>query len=251
MPAAETSLDVVMSHPGATYGGLIPAYPIGQSEVVEIFNLLVTKLQESNYKSLIYKPTPHVFHKQIWENDIYALHKIGINSMSVQPNSVLDLSKVSLGRKKNRRKALSHGCATKQVENAGPFFELLTNWLEVRHRTRPVHSLQEIQGLQLKFPDFIILETRIGNKLVAGSMLLRINGVIHIQYLASSPEGLETQALDNLIEFISYNIERNSQIISFGSSSDKSGKNLNEGLVSFKEGFGCTTHVLQEFCIDL
>jgi hypothetical protein len=48
MPAAETSLDVVMSHPGATYGGLIPAYPIGQSEVVEIFNLLVTKLQESS-----------------------------------------------------------------------------------------------------------------------------------------------------------------------------------------------------------
>jgi hypothetical protein len=252
LPLAESNTGVLASHPGATYGGLFPVLPISQTETVEIFESLFLKLKKLEYKKIIYKPTPHVFHKQIWENDIYALHKIGIEKVIAQPNSVLDLTKSKLGRQKNRKKAISKGCKTTRVEDAAPFYNLLKNWLNSRHQTNPVHSLEELFDLQLRFPqEFIFLETRVDNELVAGCLLIILNGIVHTQYFALSELGMEVQALDNLIEFIASDLLSHSKIISFGSSSDKTGKNLNEGLISFKEGFGSTTHILQEFHINI
>ena len=252
IPIAESTTETAISHPGATYGGLFPKFSIGQSSTNIIVELLIEKLSEISYKKFIYKPTPHLFHKSIWENDLFAFHNIGIQEVILQPNSVLDLNNYYLGREKNRKKAKKSNCETTLVKNPLEFYTLLKKWLKMRHQVEPVHTLDELIELQGKFPNsFLFLETRVGNELVAGCLVIVINGVIHTQYFASSDLGLEVQALDNLVEYIATELITEKKKISFGSSSDKSGKILNDGLIAFKEGFGGTTQILQEFHIKL
>ena len=93
-----------------------------------------------------------------------------------------------------------------------------------------------------------MFRTKNGYELLAGILLfLHLHAVAHAQYIASTDEGFEVGALDLLFDHLIRKYEGKCAYLSFGVSTEDSGRFLNEGLVFQKEGFGaramCTTFI--------
>lgn len=63
LPANEVD-GVLISHGGLTYGGLLTGESIKQHTVDDCFEVLRDYAREQGMEKVIYKPMPHVFHRQ-------------------------------------------------------------------------------------------------------------------------------------------------------------------------------------------
>jgi hypothetical protein len=106
------------------------------------------------------------------------------------------------------------------------------------HGCRPVHTLDEIQLLESRFPENIKLYGAFdGDRMIAGCVVYETPYVAHIQYIAASPEGKAAGALDGLFDYL-FREYKGVSYIDFGISTENGGSVLNEGLLFQKEGFG-------------
>ena len=143
------------------------------------------------------------------------------------------------------------------------YWQVLDEVLVDRHDVHPVHTLQEMKLLMERFPQNIHLHTMVrqassGNALkeevLAGCVLFLMPRVAHVQYIAASPAGRETAALDLLFAQIisTLKVERPEvEYLDFGISTENHGQWLNEGLIFQKEGFGARGICYDEYHIDL
>ena len=95
-----------------------------------------------------------------------------------------------LNRNRRRSLAQAHGKKIK-IEPSGAwdvFWSILEKNLEVRHQSKPVHSLQEIKYLASKFPHHIQLYLGyLDEEPVVGSVVYKKKKVWHFQYLSTVP----------------------------------------------------------------
>ena len=116
--------------------------------------------------------------------------------------------------------------------------ELETDVLQQRHGVLPVHTAQELTLLRNAFPANVELWTaRAGTVMVAGMIVYVTPTVAHAQYIASSPDGRDSGALDAVVGAV-LDRHRERQVFDFGISTTDSGRVLNEGLARNKESFG-------------
>jgi hypothetical protein len=257
-PAAIDPLDKgrVVSHPGATYGGLIYS---GRTNVQQVHEMLRTVCEwyiDQGFSSLTYKTVPLHFHKCISFVDQYLLWRNnGIISRRDLWNALpLDQPRsLSKGRKWAVKKALSYGVevarATKKNDYK-TFHSILDANLREKHGTSPVHSCEEMWEISERFPEQISLwlarDTQ--DRPCAGAWLFHFyNRVAHTQYIASTESGQELFAADLLLETIIRNFQAEGyKCFSFGASTEHNGRFVNEGLFDFKSGFGVGS-VVQDF----
>jgi lipid II:glycine glycyltransferase (peptidoglycan interpeptide bridge formation enzyme) len=101
--------------------------------------------------------------------------------------------------------------------------------------------------LHARFPDEIALYAAYdGSELLAGIVMYETPTVAHAQYTASSEKARVRGALDFLFVYLITEVYRDKPYFDFGVSTESDGQVLNEGLASFKEGFGGRT-VLYDF----
>jgi hypothetical protein len=230
------------SHQGLTFGGLVSSFKIRTAEVVEIFNLLNNELKNIGIKEIIYKPVPWIYHNLPAQEDIYALflnkaEKIGCNIAStIFQNSKLPFSEL---RRRGIRKSLRGGIEISESHDFSAFWDILENNLSTQYRTKPVHSVQEIELLSSRFPDNIKLYVAKHNGIiVAGSVLYVLKNIVHTQYISANEFGKEIGALDALFDKLINNIYQLIPVFDFGGSTEQMGHYLNENLIFQKEGFG-------------
>lgn len=235
--------EVVHSHQGLTFGGLIMSQDIRCLEVVEIFNTMKKFYKNTGVKKIRYKPVPHIYHACPSEEDLYALHKV--NALLVQRDfiSVISLSnkpKFSRLRKRSLAKAVKHNLWIKESIDFVDYWAMLVSELRSRHHAVPTHSVEEIKSLAEKFPSNIklFLSYSLENTLLAGLVLYINSEIVNIQYISSTEEGRSIGAVDILVDYVVNQKYASKQWISFGVSSEKQGLSVNEGLVRQKEGFG-------------
>ena len=233
--------DKVISHGGLTYGGLIYGVDVRSIDVLEVFRQLVHHYKQTGVKRLHYKAIPHVFHSYPAEEDIYALFRLNAKLYCRDIFTVIQMDKrlkISELRRRNVKKAEKNGVEIQE----GCFFEsyhqLLTQVIG-KFGTKPVHSVDELQLLQGRFPNSIRLFGAFkGEQLLAGTLIYDFGHVVHTQYLASSDEGREVGALDFVLAHLIENVFSSRRYFSFGKSTEYDGQYLNEGLIFQKEGFG-------------
>ena len=68
---ASASADVVCSHPGLTYGGLVVNRKATVEETMEIFTLVCSHFADEGFSTFIYKPVPHIYHRLLKQKRIY------------------------------------------------------------------------------------------------------------------------------------------------------------------------------------
>ncbi|MGB3739799.1 MAG: GNAT family N-acetyltransferase [Pontixanthobacter sp.] len=237
--------DAWHSHSGLSFGGTIYARSTRSLDTLTIDRALIDYAQHHGILRQTIAPVPCIYHRLPSQDETYYLDRCGAATIRTQLNSVIDLRHEPVFtdlRKRQIRKAERAG--TKMTDCPVPaFWDLLAETLRERHDTQPVHSAAEMALLQERFPSNIICRgcfSREG-RLLAGAWLFIEDRCVHTQYLATSPEGRASGALDYLLAALIAEYRDDTggcrrDYFSLGISDDADG--LNEGLVQYKSSFG-------------
>ncbi|MEC5388202.1 GNAT family N-acetyltransferase [Uliginosibacterium sp. H3] len=258
-PAARAGQsDVVTSHPGATYGGLVHAGNLLGTDALQALASIARDYRQAGFSCLRYKLTPHIYHRWPAEDDQYALWRLGATCYRCDLSSTIDVAtrrEPSSRRRRALRSAQSAGITVIDgTANLEAFWPVLVGNLADRHEAKPVHSLEEMQLLMARFPEEIgLLSARIDGKTEAGILLFNAPNVCHAQYIACSTVGREHNALDALFEAaIQQTRTLDRRYFDFGISNENEGRHLNTGLYTFKSEFGGggSVHRFYELALD-
>lgn len=240
LPASRRD-EVVTSHGGLTYAGLITTHELRADSTLSVFEMMGEHYRQTGVERLIYKPVPHVFHAYPSEEDLYALQRVGASLRRRDISSVVPLQHAvafSEARRRAIRRARAMGVEVRRGDDLAGYHALLGEVLR-RHEAVPTHSLAELELLRSRFPGQIALhEARQGDVLLAGALVYDFGRTVHTQYLAASEEGRRVDALSLLLGHLVTEAYADRAYLSFGISTEHDGTVLNSGLIAQKESFG-------------
>lgn len=250
LPAAVSPDDPasVISHPGATYGGLVFGLQTPPEDVQELLAAGCRFLGDAGFSRLVYKVVPPHLHRDPCQADLYAIWSRGGRLIRRDLWNVIGLGggrRVSRGRRRTVERARDRGIEIGEdnsPEAYSEFMTLLTERLADRHSTAPPHTLEDLLTLRERFAQQISLwlARDPGGECLAGTWLFDLRpAAVHAQYGIASVEGRRDSALDLLLESsIERAAEGGARCFSFGASTEREGTVLNSGLFSYKSGFG-------------
>jgi hypothetical protein len=235
--------DVLCSHRGLTYGGLVTGPSATASAVVEAFEAVNAYLRGEGLRRVVYKAVPWIYHRVPSEEDLYALFRVcrarlvarDISSAIMQPHRL----KWHRDRRYGINRCRNNGVAVELSDDFEGFWPVLEDNLMRSHGARPVHSLGEIRLLKSRFPDNILLYVaRRDGRVLGGTVLYITPQVVHAQYISASAEGKALRVIDAIYDRILNGDFADCLYFDFGKSTEDCGRVLNESLIYQKEGFG-------------
>ena len=234
--------DVLWSHQGLTYGGLVLSSKCTADRVLNIFSLLFSWLSERGFSKLVYKCVPDIYHRYPSQEDLYALFRNNARLVARNLSTTVSIPcrmPFSQLRRRGIKKALSCGIVVQESSDLESFWRVLSENLSDRYNTLPVHTVEEMSLLKGRFPNNIRLFTACkGERVVAGCVIFEMDEWVHSQYISASPEGKEFGALDLLFHYLITDRYSDRKVFDFGQSTENKGSFLNSGLIAQKEGFG-------------
>jgi hypothetical protein len=257
LPGNRNADGTVVSHAGLTYGGLVVRRTATLMSVLECFYALLRHLNSEQILQLRYKRFPG-FYNTIPDDEVaYALFLLEAQ-LYRRDSAMVIPQKENLRFQRRRRReiklAAKIGVRVEQEFTFENFWEpVLTARLADRHGRKPVHSVDEITLLMTRFPDQIKqFSAYYGAKIVAGATIFETPTVAHAQYSAVSEVGSEIGALDFLFGWLINERYKDKLYFSFGICNENEGRDLNLGLVDWKEGFGarCFSHDFYEIATE-
>lgn len=245
--------NIIYSHQGLSYGGVVFVKDIKFKDSLESFKSILEFLQELGYKTLYINPIPHFYNSQVSEEIFYFFSilkakLIRRDTLSVIRNS--DGISLSKSRKEGVSRAQKQGLEIKEVTQFSEFWnDILIPNLKLTYKTKPVHSLQEITKLKSHFPDNIRqFNVYYNNQIVAGATIFEFDKVAHTQYISGNENNNKLGSLDFLLTHLISCVFNKKEFFDFGSSNKNNGQEVNYGLLFWKEGFGART-VSQDFYV--
>ena len=250
LPAHQVE-DVVFSHNGLTYGGLVYDEKVRMSVFLAVFQRVLVFLNEMKISKLHIKTIPSIYHNKPAEEINYALFLTNAKLFRRDTLSVIDLTQpYHISRK--RREGIRRGPKNNLVIREELNFELFWNKILIpnlsnKHQANPVHTLAEIVALQKKFPNNIRhFNVYHNDEIVAGTTIFVSDNVAHPQYISGQSEKNELGSLDFLYHHLITEVFKEKNYFDFGISNEEQGRKLNEGLIFWKESFG-TNVIIQDF----
>lgn len=256
LPANIGSDGILRSHQGLTYGGWItPLSHFDGTDMLHLFDEWILWCQMNDIQEVIYKTTPHIYHRIPAEEDLYALFRRGASIESVNLSTVIDMREIPVfntQQKRHLKKASAIKPWIRETTDIGEFMPLLTECLRERHSASPVHSAAELQLLKDRFPDGIrLFLTGTGTAPDAAVCIYDTNSVAHCQYIATSCAGRENGTLTFLFNNLISDIFSSRRYFDFGTSNEDAGRVLNSGLLHQKTGLGGRGVAYQIFHLNI
>lgn len=243
------------SHKGLSYGGIVVHETLKLNESVTLFKTVLQFLNAQGFKEAQIKMLPIIYNEYPSDEWLYLMFLAQAVLEERFILSVIDNSKTPLKlstiRKRGIIKAETNGLIIKEESNFKPFWEqvLIPN-LKKRFNQKPVHALTEIELLHSRFPDkirqFNVYKDKV---IVAGATIFETNSVAHAQYISANQSRQELGSLDFLFNHLIKNIFNAKLFFDFGTSVENGGKNINEGLLYWKESFGARTIIQDAYTV--
>jgi predicted nucleic acid-binding protein len=232
------------SHAGLTFGGVISGYDMTQFLMLEIFEKIVEHCKKEGITQVIYKAIPYIYHSVPADEDLYALFRNNAKLIARNVSStifMLEKRPFDGRRKESLRKAKKNNLFVKRSYDLKSFMDLAEYVLMEKHGVRPVHTIEELAPLMSRFPDNIKLFVSCKQDvMLAGIVMYESANVAHGQYAANSAIGRSIGAQDIIEDYLINEYYKDKKYFDFGISTLKLGKELNEGLLTRKEGFGAS-----------
>ncbi len=260
LPAAHDPADdqVVVSHPGLTYGGLVHA-GLGAATVLDALRLAAGLWSGQGATTLRYKAVPRTYQRVPAEADLYAMFRLGASRYRCDVSACVDLTgplPVSRNRVRRRRTAEAAGV---RVRPAGPddvtaIWAVVTANRQDRYGVRPTHSADDVRALLGLFPGDVRAHAAVGpdGEVLATGLSFRTPTTWHTQYLAASEAGFALGAQDLLVfALVDEARAAGHRYFDFGISNEDGGRVLNESLHHYKEGYGAGAVVHEFYDLDL
>jgi hypothetical protein len=247
----------IVSHPGATYGGLVHTGRLRGQRCLDVLTQLCDFYREAGFEEIIYKPVPMMYHVMPAQDDIYALFKLKTDRYRVDLSTTINTENrgiLSERRIRSLNKARKHNLIIHtSFDKIESFWQILAQNLKNKYGKEPVHSVAQLCFLKEKFPHEIELITATqDNKVIAGTLLFYCPTLVHAQYFASNADGREVGALDLVIEQALENtIKAGLKFFDFGISTEKEGDYLNSNLYTYKCEFGACGSIYEVYKIKL
>lgn len=241
---ANISRNQVYSHQGLSYGGLLFQSSIAFVDAMECFKILLKYLQEVGIENFYLKSIPRMYHLQASDEIDYALFILKAEIERRDVTMLIDKTNhntFSTLRKRQLKKALKLGLEIEETVDFKVFWnEILSPNLMKKFNLIPVHSLSEIQYLKSCFPNQIKqFNVLLNSEVIAGCVIFETDQVCHVQYNAIKDD-YNVGALEFLIDELIKNIYRDKKYFDFGVSNENQGKNINKGLLNWKQSFGAS-----------
>ena len=233
--------DILFSHGGLTYGGLVTTDKFKTVDALDVFTYLRKHLLLEGFERVIYKPCPWIYHSLPSEEDLYALFRFGARVAGRDVATVVDLHNMlpmTTLRRRQAKKASDNGVIISRENGFGKFWKVLEDNLMQRYGVHPVHTLDEISLLASRFPDIELYEAHLGGETIGGVVLYVCGKVAHVQYISANELGKKIGAIDLTFNKIIDVVKPRCRYLDFGKSTEQFGYFLNKGLIFQKEGFG-------------
>ncbi len=235
--------NILWSHRGLTYGGIIMNAESTAARIQQLFRELNDYLRADGFIKVVYKPVPHIFHRIPSEEDIYSLFSVcdaKLIDRSISSTLILQYPlKWHRDRRYGINKAKAHDVTVDESQDLRGFWEVLTFNLKNKYDSCPVHSLEEIELLHDRFPQQIRLFTASKDgKVLGGTVLYITSTVVHTQYISANLEGKQWRVIDALFDYLLHECDWQQRYFDFGTSNEEDGRILVEPLIYQKEGFG-------------
>jgi hypothetical protein len=227
------------SHRGLTYG--IPV--VLENRTRAVIDVVLEYLDNSAFVKAEFNLTPQFYNI---DNNILSskLVENGFQISRMLHNMYIDLkvdlnisSKKSIGYRNGKFENLK---IEKSVDFKSFWDLVLVPSLRARHNSKPVHSLEEIELLASRFPDYVIQHNVYRDQELLAGITFFIKGKnIKSQYAASSPAGMKTDAVGYIyMEAMKEYKKRGFSYMDLGPINESDGS-INEGLYRFKKQLGC------------
>lgn len=241
----------VFSHQGLTYGGIVTNETIKLAGFISVTKAILVFLESQQKESIQFKEIPSIYCQNPADELQYLLFLMHGNLVRRDVLSVLDLTTqftFSRDRKNGIKRGIKNNLVVIEESNFEAFWnEILIPNLSEKHQAKPVHSFEEIQFLHSKFPKNIRqFNVYQNDKIVAGTTIFESELVAHSQYISGNSDKNELGSLDFLHDYLISNVFKDKKYFDFGISNENQGKNINEGLLYWKESFGART-ITQDF----
>ncbi|MEO7931692.1 MAG: hypothetical protein ABIT76_00890 [Chthoniobacterales bacterium] len=179
------------SHGGLPFAGLIVAYSCSLEDIETIFSLLAERMRSHGWTRLIYAAPPYPYASQPHDETLYVLEKLGARRLPGKLTAMIHLRGKNMADffSRHRRSAVRsasnrHPYVFTEEKNLALVWPELERFLERRHGSRPVHSLEEITRLQEAFPESIrLLVARRDGRLAGGQLFYLFDNVLRCQYV--------------------------------------------------------------------
>ena len=239
------------SHQGLTYGGLVLQQKSKFQEVIGMMKTILQFLQNQHIVSLQLKQLPTIYHESPSDEMEYLSFILNAKLCRRDCLSVINLEtdfEFSSSRAEGIKRGTDLELEWKEEQDFTSFWnEILIPNLDQKFKTKPVHSLEEITFLKSKFPNNIRqFNVYKQGKIIAGTTVFESDFVSHSQYISADDSKNTTGSLDFLHNRLITYTFRNKKYFDFGISNENQGKNINNGLLFWKEGFGART-LIQNF----
>ncbi|NNM23358.1 MAG: GNAT family N-acetyltransferase [Flavobacteriaceae bacterium] len=234
------------SHQGLSYGGLVLSKKEKLNTTLEIFREVLAFLNKEKIEKLHLKLVPSIYHKVPSDELEYLLFITEATLTRVDVSSVIESAsrvKIQSNRMEGVKKAEKNGLEIREEVRFDAFWnEILLSNLEQRHGAKPTHSLEEIELLAARFPKHIKqFNVFKKNKIVGGATIFETQTACHIQYISGNEEKQQLGSLDFLFEYLITKRFNDKKYFDFGISNENQGRNINKGLLYWKETFGART----------
>ena len=246
----------VYSHQGLTYGGLVVSEKLRLQDVSRCLKMVLEYLKENNVEKLHLKLIPSIYSPFPTDELKYLLFILEAKLVRRDALSSINLQyrpKISKGKISENSKAIKHQLTIKEVVELDDFWNsILIPNLQQKFGAKPVHTLAEIQKLKNVFPKNIRqFNVYKDGEIVAGTTIFETKQVAHSQYIARNQEDKSYGSLDFLYMHLLDEVFKDKAYFDFGISNENQGKNINEGLHRWKEGFGARIITQDFYEIDI
>jgi hypothetical protein len=243
------------SHAGLTFGGIVSDVRMRTAVMLDVFAGLKSWLEQEGCTRFAYKAIPHIYHRVPAEEDLYALYRFDARLVKREPTSTIflgDRVPFSKGRRWSAKQARKRGVQIRWTGDYESFMAIEAYVLGTKYGLIPVHTSAELTMLAGRFPRNIRLAAAyLDEEMIAGVVMYESACVAHAQYMAANDTGKRVGALDLILEFLIGEHYAEKRFFDFGISTENDGRELNEGLMGNKEGFGARTvmHDLYEITL--
>lgn len=237
--------NVLYSHLGLTYGGLLFNTSVKMNREEQILRSLLHYLKKENFSQLNIKQLPIIYYSKISEGLAYYYYQLGAKVSKREMYMAVDFLAddfVSRSKRKHFSK-ISNELTLVEGDFKTFWNTVLTPRLKLKYNVAPVHTLEEILYLKLKFPTQIRqFNAYYKNEIIAGVTMFDTGAVVKSQYGATSEIGEKMRALDFIfISLIDQFKRENKRYFDMGIVNEDFGRKINDGLLNQKEELGCSS----------
>lgn len=243
LPANKTNT-FLNSHQGLTYGGVLFDIEYSEDSVLEVLSSVEEYLKSIGVSSLQVKEQPEIYNqKSQFYSTLFNQNSFKVLNthkyLAIDFSEELNIHKTKL---KHSRKGLEYGIDIRLDNDFSAFWtKVLIPKLENKFKTKPVHTLDEIERLHQLFPKHILqYNAYINHKIVGGITIFDKGKVVKSQYSGSTQMGEKNFVIDTLfLHLIQHYKSEGKQFFSMGTVTTKDALGFSPGLLKQKFELGC------------